>query len=108
VIIEYQKDVPGTAYTPAHVPGERFTIASAAKAKMLHPDAAIIGYEDGAAFNSRTDDSMIELRDAIAAEEAAAQAAAEKAAAEEAEREKAEAEARKEAEAEARKAKKGQ
>src|SRR5215218_5520986 len=101
VIIEYHVDVPATVYTPAHVRGERFTITSAAKAMLAHPEATIVGYENGTPFDSRNDESMVELRAAMKGEREAAKAASDAAAAQEAEREKLEAAARKQAEADA-------
>lgn len=44
VLIEYGRDVDG------YGKGERFAIASAAKAKELHPNARIVSHEDGSDY----------------------------------------------------------
>jgi membrane protein involved in colicin uptake len=102
VLIEYPVDVDATPYTPAHVAGEKFIVRDAATAKMLHPEADILCYEDRSGFDSKADESLIELREALAAEKEKAEAALAKAAEEEQARKDAEAKAKAEADAKAK------
>lgn len=47
VIVSYANDVPGVGSAVGHLSGERYEVASAEAAALVHPDATILRYADG-------------------------------------------------------------